>query len=101
MNHHENKRERLEGLGQKLKTGAGTQIGVPICFTEYPQLSSLAAELCTPCCVMIYNPLLVWKVGVIGKPLETVCGTHTHIYIYTSCFGTHDKFRSVGISPPP
>ena len=30
---------------------AGTQIGVPICFTEYPQLSSLAAELWTvaPC----------------------------------------------------
>ena len=76
MNHHENKRERLERLGQKLKTGAGTQIGVPICFTEYPQLSSLAAELWTPCWVMIYNPLLVWKVGVIGKPLEAGCDTH-------------------------
>ena len=29
---------------------AGTQIGVPICFTEIPQLSSLAAELWSPCC---------------------------------------------------
>ena len=61
MNHHENKRERLERLGRKLKTGAGTQIGVPICFTEYPQLSSLAAELWTPCC-----PLPVRSGG--GKP---------------------------------
>ena len=24
------------------------------------------------------GPLLVWKVGVIGKPLETGCDTHTH-----------------------
>ena len=32
------------------ETPAGTQIGVPICFTEYPQPSSLAAELWTPCC---------------------------------------------------
>ena len=67
---HENKRERLERLGQKLKTGAGTQIGVPICFTEYPQLSSLAAELWTPCC-----PLPDWS----GRRKPFVQGwTHTH-----------------------
>ena len=66
---HENKRERLERLGQKLKTGAGTQIGVPICFTEYPQLSSLAAELWTPCC-----PLPDWS----GRRKPFVQGwTHT------------------------
>ena len=34
-------------------TLAGTQIGVPICFTEYPQPSSLAAELWTPCCPLL------------------------------------------------
>ena len=32
---------------------AGTQIGVPICFTEYPQTSSLAAELWIPCCRLL------------------------------------------------
>ena len=80
MNNHGNKQEGLERLGQKLKTGAGTQIGVPICFTEYPQLSSLAAEPWTPCC-----PLLVakersrwWRKGEGGKPLEPGCDTHTH-----------------------
>ena len=35
-------------------TLAGTQIGVPICFTEYPQPSSLATELWTPCCPLHY-----------------------------------------------
>ena len=69
---HENKRERLERLGQKLKTGAGTQIGVPICFTEYPQLSSLAAELWTPCC-----PLPMRK--SVGRPfVQGWTHTHTH-----------------------
>ena len=68
-NNHESKEERLERLGQKLKTGAGTQIGVPICFTEYPQLSSLAAELWTPCC-----PLPDWS----GRRKPFVQGwTHT------------------------
>ena len=77
MNHHENKRERLERLGQKLKTGAGTQIGVPICFTEYPQLSSLAAELWTPCC-----PLPVRSGG--GKPfVQGWTHTHTHTRTHT------------------
>ena len=32
---------------------AGTQSGVPDCFTEYPQPSSLAAELWTPCCPLL------------------------------------------------
>ena len=36
-------------------TLAGTQIGVPICFTEYPQPSSLAAELWTPCCPLLFD----------------------------------------------
>ena len=82
MNNHGNKQEGLEWLGQKLKTGAGTQIGVPICFTEYPQLSSLAAEPWTPCC-----PLLVakersrwWRKGEGGKPLEPGCDTHKTPY---------------------
>ena len=34
---------------------AGTQIGVPTCFTEYPQPFSLAANLWIPCCPCIYS----------------------------------------------
>ena len=56
------------------ETPAGTQIGVPICFTEYPQPSSLAAELWTPCC----------PVHFVGH--ETLCYqrvTHTHTHTRT------------------
>ena len=63
---HENNKQQQGGPVKSVSSKAGTQIGVPICFTECPQLSSLAAELWIPCC-----PLRVknsWKQSV----------THTH-----------------------
>ena len=41
------------------------------------------------------GPLLVWKVGVIGKPLETGCDTHTH----TGCSLIHWKLYLMAGSP--
>ena len=71
MNNHGSKKGKLDSVINSFL--AGTQIGVPICFTESPQLSSLAAELWIPCC-----PLLV-KLRKEEKqdPLEQGL-THTH-----------------------
>ena len=58
MTHHENKKGKLDSVINSFL--AGTQIGVPICFTECPHLSSLAAELWIPCCPLLArsrNPL--------------------------------------------
>ena len=55
MNHHGNKRRELDSVINSFL--AGTQIGVPICFTEWPQLSSLAAELWIPCCPLRHQGL--------------------------------------------
>ena len=61
----------------------GTQIDVSICFTEYSQLSSLAAELWTPCCPLFLNSacktscLKVRLQNSIKIPLGTGFDTHT------------------------
>ena len=54
----------------------GTQIDVSICFTEYSQLSSLAAELWTPCCPLSFNSAC--KTTWMNIPLGTGFDTHTH-----------------------
>ena len=60
----------------KLVKETGTQIDVSICFTEYSQLSSLAAELWTPCCPLFFNSacMTTW----MNIPLGTGFDTHTH-----------------------
>ena len=61
----------------------GTQIDVSICFTEYSQLSSLAAELWTPCCPLFFNSacMTTW----MNIPLGTGFDTHTHMYMIYLC----------------
>ena len=62
----------------KLVKETGTQIDVSICFTEYSQLSSLAAELWTPCCPLFFNSacMTTW----MNIPLGTGFDTHTHTH---------------------
>ena len=69
----------------KLVKETGTQIDVSICFTEYSQLSSLAAELWTPCCPLFFNSacMTTW----MNIPLGTGFDTHTHTH--KLCFIWH------------
>ncbi len=62
---------------------AGTQIDVSICFTEYSQLSSLAAELWTSCCPLlvcdnILNSWIIMKTWNKCSLEQSVTHTHTH-----------------------
>ena len=61
---------------------AGTQIDVSICFTEYSQLSSLAAELWTSCCPLlvcdnILNSWIIMKTWNKCSLEQSVTHTHT------------------------
>ena len=69
-NHHESNKTDWNSLLKSFS--AGTQIGVPICLMECPQLSSLAAELWIPCC-----PLLETREK---EPFGTGLDTHTHTH---------------------
>ncbi len=56
------KRKQTEQSFHHFMNLAGTQIDVSICFTEYSQLSSLAAELWTPCCpLLVCNYNITWN----------------------------------------
>ncbi len=57
---------------------AGTQIDVSICFTEYSQLSSLAAELWTPCCpLLVCDNILNHHENMKQMLFGTECDSHT------------------------
>ena len=78
------KRKQTEQSFHHFMNLAGTQIDVSICFTEHSQLSSLAAELWTPCCPLL--DVTSWKLSSIWKSnwneeetlWNRVWHTHTH-----------------------
>ena len=76
MNDHGSNQEGLGQLAQKFPSG--TQIGVPICFTECPQPSLLAAELWIPCC-----PLRL-SVGRKNPSKQGLTHTHTHTHTHAA-----------------
>ena len=77
MNNHGSKKGKLDSVINSFL--AGTQIGVPICFTESPQLSSLAAELWIPCCPLLVKLRKEEKQDPLEQGLtHTQTGTHTH-----------------------